>query len=123
MSAPRSRTLAIIIAAPREVADAAEGTAIRSVIDVDILGHIFEQSITDLERLRLSVSSADFQSAVSPTSSRQGVDDRTACGLETRDTAGWKPALPAEPGKVGRRRKQESASSASGSRPPPAASS
>ena len=36
----------------REVADAAEGTAVRSVIDVDILGHIFEQSITDLERLR-----------------------------------------------------------------------
>ena len=39
----------------REVADAAEGTAVRSVIDVDILGHIFEQSITDLERLRLSL--------------------------------------------------------------------
>jgi hypothetical protein len=30
----------------REVADAAEGTAVRSVIDVDILGHIFEQSFT-----------------------------------------------------------------------------
>jgi hypothetical protein len=39
----------------REVADAAEGTAVRSVIDVDILGHIFEQSITDLERLRESL--------------------------------------------------------------------
>ena len=38
----------------REVADAAETTAVRSVIDVDILGHIFEQSITDLERLRES---------------------------------------------------------------------
>ena len=36
----------------REVADAAETTEVRSVIDVDILGHIFEQSITDLERLR-----------------------------------------------------------------------
>jgi hypothetical protein len=36
----------------REVADAAESTTVRSVIDVDILGHIFEQSITDLERLR-----------------------------------------------------------------------
>ena len=34
----------------REVADPAEGTAVRSVIDVDILGHIFEQSITDLQR-------------------------------------------------------------------------
>ena len=39
----------------REVADAAETTAVRSVIDVDILGHIFEQSITDLERLRQSL--------------------------------------------------------------------
>jgi len=47
----------------REVADADENTEVRSVIDVDILGHIFEQSITDLERLRLSLSSADFQSA------------------------------------------------------------
>ena len=39
----------------REVADADETTAVRSVIDVDILGHIFEQSITDLERLRQSL--------------------------------------------------------------------
>jgi hypothetical protein len=29
--------------------------------------------------------------------------------LETRDTAGWKPALRVEAGKVGRRRKQEGA--------------
>ena len=36
----------------RAVADAGDSTEIRSVIDVDILGHIFEQSITDLERLR-----------------------------------------------------------------------
>jgi hypothetical protein len=36
----------------REIADEDETTAVRSVIDVDILGHIFEQSITDLERLR-----------------------------------------------------------------------
>jgi SAM-dependent methyltransferase len=39
----------------REVADADENTEVRSVIDVDILGHIFEQSITDLERLRHSL--------------------------------------------------------------------
>ena len=39
----------------REVADADENTEVRSVIDVDILGHIFEQSITDLERLRQSL--------------------------------------------------------------------
>ena len=36
----------------REVAEGDENTEVRSVIDVDILGHIFEQSITDLERLR-----------------------------------------------------------------------
>lgn len=36
----------------RQVADEDENTEVRSVIDVDILGHIFEQSITDLERLR-----------------------------------------------------------------------
>ncbi len=36
----------------REVADEDEDKEIRSLIDVDILGHIFEQSITDLERLR-----------------------------------------------------------------------
>jgi hypothetical protein len=39
----------------REVADADENTEVRSVIDVDILGHIFEQSITDLDRLCLSI--------------------------------------------------------------------
>jgi hypothetical protein len=39
----------------REVAEGDEDTEVRSVIDVDILGHIFEQSITDLERLRLSL--------------------------------------------------------------------
>jgi hypothetical protein len=55
-----------------------------AIIDVDILGHIFEQSITDLERLRQSLSSAGFQPAVSPTSSRQGVGGRAACGLENR---------------------------------------
>lgn len=41
----------------REVADEDEETEVRSVIDVDILGHIFEQSITDLERLRHSLES------------------------------------------------------------------
>src|SRR5439155_8944207 len=39
----------------REVADEDENTEVRSLIDVDILGHIFEQSITDLERLRHSL--------------------------------------------------------------------
>ncbi len=39
------------------MADKDESTEVRSVIDVDILGHIFEQSITDLERLRQSLES------------------------------------------------------------------
>jgi hypothetical protein len=39
----------------REVAEGDENTEVSSVIDVDILGRIFEQSITDLERLRLSL--------------------------------------------------------------------
>jgi hypothetical protein len=42
--------------ATREVADADENTEVRSVIDVDIFGHIFERSTTDLERLRLSLA-------------------------------------------------------------------
>jgi hypothetical protein len=37
--------------------------------------------------------SAGFQPAVSPTSSRQAPGSRKVCGLEIRDTAGWKPAL------------------------------
>src|SRR5437879_5033459 len=38
--------------------------------------------------------SAGFQPTVSPTSSRQGLlNDEHGCGLEIRDTAGWKPAL------------------------------
>ncbi len=41
----------------REVAEADEAAELRPVIDVDILGHIFEQSITDLERLRQDLES------------------------------------------------------------------
>src|ERR1051325_9286676 len=48
----------------RQVADEDENTAARSVIDVDILGHIFEQSITDLERLR---SALEAGASLSPT--------------------------------------------------------
>ena len=58
----------------REVADAAEGTAVRSVIDVDILGHIFQQSITDLERLRQNLEQAgpNVGQCVSPASAKVG---------------------------------------------------
>jgi hypothetical protein len=41
----------------REVSEADESREIRAVIDVDILGHIFEQSITDLERIREDIES------------------------------------------------------------------
>lgn len=41
----------------REVAESESAAEIRAVIDVDILGHIFEQSITDLERIRQNLES------------------------------------------------------------------
>lgn len=45
---------------PARESDAADDSVeIRPVIDVDILGHIFEQSITDLERLRLDLASGE----------------------------------------------------------------
>ena len=44
----------------REAAEADESQEIRSVIDVDILGHIFEQSITDLERIRQAIESGEL---------------------------------------------------------------
>jgi hypothetical protein len=82
----------------REVADAAESTAVRSVIDVDILGHIFEQSITDLERLRESLerTCAVVGQCVSPAS--LGI-------LATKGEAGETHC----PTTAGRRRKQEGA--------------
>lgn len=49
----------------RAVADADEAKEISPVIDVDILGHIFEQSITDLERIR-----QDIESGVLPTTEK-----------------------------------------------------
>ncbi len=82
----------------REVADAAEDTTARSVIDVDILGHIFEQSITDLERLRgnLERTPPNVGQCVSPAPSAAAIPPKGAG--ETRC-----PTLP------GRRRKQEGA--------------
>jgi hypothetical protein len=43
----------------QELIDEDENTDVRSLIDVDILGHIFEQSITDLERLRHTLESGE----------------------------------------------------------------
>jgi len=50
----------------REALEADDATENRSVIDVDILGHIFEQSITDLERIR-----QDLESGVEPVNEAQ----------------------------------------------------
>ena len=63
----------------REVAAADENTEVRSVIDVDILGHIFEQSITDLERLRLSLQAG---SGARTFLSAAGAEWPTGCGQE-----------------------------------------
>jgi SAM-dependent methyltransferase len=115
----------------REVADAAETTAVRSVIDVDILGHIFEQSITDLERLRESLTDSGAAEPLTPSlSPSDGAREaRHALGLTARttslspsdgervpDRAGEGQAAtpepvsaPVEARKIGRRRKQEGA--------------
>jgi len=55
----------------REVADEDENTQVRSVIDVDILGHIFERSITDLERLRHSLETGGVSPDDAPAESRR----------------------------------------------------
>ncbi len=44
----------------REVAEGDLSQEIRPAIDVDILGHIFEQSITDLERIRQDIESGEL---------------------------------------------------------------
>jgi len=67
---------------PREVAHEDESTEVRSVIDVDILGHIFEQSITDLERLRHSLETG----GVPP-------DDEQAKTRRKREGAFYTPAF------------------------------
>src|ERR1039458_1391588 len=82
----------------REVADAAEATAVRSVIDVDILGHIFEQSITDLERLRESLEQPRRLVG-------QCVPPAVVGGVAAQEKAGGTHC----PTTVGRRRKQEGA--------------
>jgi hypothetical protein len=81
-----------------EVADADESTEVRSVIDVDILGHIFEQSITDLERLRLSLETNGRASvAASPNFSEIPIGH------------GSRGRSPSQGDSAGRRPKQEGA--------------
>jgi SAM-dependent methyltransferase len=80
------------------VAEGDENTEVRSVIDVDILGHIFEQSITDLERLRLSLETRGRASVpASPNIS------------EIPASLGSRGRSPSLEDSAGRRRKQEGA--------------
>ena len=104
----------------REVAHAGEGTAVRSVIDVDILGHICEQSITDLERLRESLEQPrsvvgavrpacqSCSGAVRPACQSCSGAVRPAC-LGRRSSSKRRGRRDALPHYVGRRRKQEGA--------------
>jgi SAM-dependent methyltransferase len=104
----------------REVADADENTEVRSVIDVDILGHIFEQSITDLERLRLSLEHpGPLQTGASAKSPAPAIAGALASSEGERDgvrgpTPATAPAPAAAAGSVDeaqarKRRKQEGA--------------
>src|SRR5664279_3349354 len=93
----------------REVAEGDENTEVRSVIDVDILGHIFEQSITDLERLRLSLEQLNPAPVAADGSRRHldgGENAPTAVGGYTQLLA---DATVADTAKPGSRRKQEGA--------------
>jgi hypothetical protein len=104
----------------REVAEGDENTEVRSVIDVDILGHIFEQSITDLERLRLSLEQAGSLQLGAPAESPSPALTGTLSPSEgERDgvrgptlLSGPAPAEAAEPvdeAQARKRRKQEGA--------------
>lgn len=59
-----------------------ESVEIHPVIDVDILGHIFEQSITDLERLRQDLESGD-----------RAVDEKQAKTRRKKEGAFYTPAF------------------------------
>lgn len=66
----------------REAEDADDSVEIRPVIDVDILGHIFEQSITDLERLRQDLESGS-----------SAADDKQAQTRRKKEGAFYTPAF------------------------------
>lgn len=55
----------------RDAAAAALAETGRSLIDVDILGHIFEQSIADLEKLRDDAASPEAEPAATKKTSRR----------------------------------------------------
>ena len=104
----------------REVAEGDEDAEVRSVIDVDILGHIFERSITDLERLRLSLQSGAFPPGASPSPPQQEerVGERRPPFTEGRATSlpllraegrGEGELAPVDETQARKRRKQEGA--------------
>jgi hypothetical protein len=66
----------------REAASADENTEVRALVDVEILGHIFEQSITDLERLRLSLEAGGVP-----------IDEDQAKSRRKREGAVYTPAF------------------------------
>jgi len=55
----------------REIIESDETKEIRPVVDVDILGHIFEQSITDLERIRQEIESGTITASEPLAKSRR----------------------------------------------------
>ncbi len=102
------------------------------MIDVDILGHIFEQSITDLERLRQNLTSGDpaalggvgreidvgpLSPSLSPSNGervpfRAGEEAVAASSGGSHDSGAPSPepgGIPAGTHRIGRRRKQEGA--------------
>lgn len=78
----------------REIADEEEDTEVRSVIDVDILGHIFEQSITDLERLRQDLDATGVPVPVAdPGVSPAKADEQQAKARRKKEGAFYTPAF------------------------------
>lgn len=66
----------------RDLANTDAAVEIRSLIDVDILGHIFEQSITDLERLRQNLENDGLP-----------VDEAVAAARRKKEGAFYTPAF------------------------------
>src|ERR1035437_408625 len=93
----------------REVAEGDENTEVRSVIDVDILGHIFEQSITDLERLRLSLEHPGPSKPGAPVESPSPALAGTLSPSSEGERDGERRHVLADETQARKRRKQEGA--------------
>src|ERR1019366_8837797 len=90
-------------------AEGDENTEVRSVIDVDILGHIFEQSITDLERLRLSLEHPNVGQCVSPAPLSTDLPPGGAGGTHCPTLEPEAGGLSVDESQARKRRKQEGA--------------